>query len=249
MKELNKIDFLKYAQISRRSFLKGAIAVGSALALAGCQQNEPTEQQTTAANTSAATSTVAESAPTVPENEADVPTMINASFAYILPEYVQCVGCNKCMLACSFYHCGDVDMSQSNIQVYAINIKGGMVDIPILCMKCSDAPCQSVCPDKVAAISRDEKTGAMKIDHDKCTLCGLCIDACSEQRTGCLHLNKDEDKVVGMCDHCDGNPACVTACPEDILQIITGGSAHENRVMAQKPDVIALQVWSLLYQV
>lgn len=238
----------KYASLSRRSFLKGALAVGGALTLAGCNNETVTntvtvtdKQTVTVTNTV----TVTESAPAVPETPADVAPMINASY-FILPDYTRCVGCHICMIECSMKHYGVPDMGLSNIQVYGLDIKGGMVDIPILCMTCKDAACMNSCPEKVAAISRDEATGALKIDHDKCTLCGLCIDACNESRTGCLRFNNAEDKVVGMCDRCDGNPACITYCPEDILKIIST-TQYDPAKLAAKPEVLGERVYRMLY--
>ena len=259
-----KIKTLKYANISRRSFLKGALAVGGALMLGGCGETPSTNDTTVA--TSAATTTVTESAPSVPTEtewknsmEPNPIKSITASQdklmskpSAIIPRYTDCVGCNKCMIACSMFHFGEPDMYKSNIQVYGIQYKGGMVDIPILCMKCSDAPCKSVCPEKVQAISVDEVTGALHIDNDKCTLCGLCIEACAEQRTGCLRIAKDGMSVVGMCDHCDGNPECVLACPDNVLEIV-GSNASADRLpqgttkFALKADELAKRVGMILY--
>jgi len=259
-------DFIKshvpnevYSKISRRSFLKGALAVGGALALSGCGEtvtNTVTVTDTktvtvtdtkTVVNTVTNTVTVTESAPVVPETPAEVQPMVVAP-AYIIPQYTRCVGCNLCMQACSFEHCGDLKMGASNIQVYGIDIKGGMVDIPVLCMHCPDAPCMAACPPKVNAIYKDELTGAMKINHDLCTLCELCVEACAEQKTGCLRIDEADQKVVGMCDLCEGNPQCVQICPEDCLMLIMNSTAAHARY-AQKPEEIAKQVWNLLYRV
>ncbi|MBQ9991947.1 MAG: 4Fe-4S binding protein, partial [Firmicutes bacterium] len=99
----------------------------------------------------------------------------------------------------------------------------------------------------VGAISIHETTGAILIDHDKCTVCGLCIEACEESRTGCLRLSNEGDQVVGMCDLCDGNPVCVTYCPENVLQIL--GKMHSTVGYARKPREIAEDVYEFLYSV
>ena len=242
---------IKYKAMSRRSFLKGALAVGGALALAGCTDSEPTTNTVTVTETvtntvtNTVTETVTVTEPSAPTEEEIEPVIKSASF--ILPDYVSCVGCGICMLECSMKHYGITDMGRSNIQVYGLDIKGGMIDIPILCMKCNDTPCMSVCPEKVQAISIHPTTGAILLDTEKCTVCGLCIDACNEQRTGCLRLSNEGDEVVGMCDLCDGNPVCVTYCPEHVLQIL--GKMHSTVGYARKPRAIAEDVYEFLYTI
>jgi len=243
---------LPFANMSRRSFLKGALVAGGALALAGC--GETTVKTVTV--TEKVTVTVTEDAPSAPTKTKNMVT----SPMFIMPQYQDCVGCNICVSYCALTHYGELDTYKSNIQVYGIDIKGGMVDIPVLCMKCSDAPCMASCPDKVSAISKDEVTGALLIDHDKCTGCGLCIEACATTvwdptgngwgdrtgRTGCLRAH-DELGVVGMCDMCSGNPECVTACPENCLRLSAHNSGVPGQYWALNEKELAQQVWNLLY--
>lgn len=267
---------LPLMKVSRRNFLKGALAVGGALALAGCGEavteiktvtvTEPktvTETKTvtkTVTVTEPKTVTVTETKTvTVPE-AAEAKDMVTSP-AFILPQYQDCVGCNICMAYCALSHYGELDMEKSNIQVYSYDIKGGMVDIPVLCMKCSDAPCMASCPPKVAAISRDEVTGALILDADKCTGCGNCVEACEttvwdptglgmgnrKGRTGCLRLNDEDGMVYGMCDLCKGNPECVLGCPENCLRLSTHNGATPGQYWALNADELAHNVWNLLY--
>jgi Fe-S-cluster-containing dehydrogenase component len=62
------------------------------------------------------------------------------------------------------------------------------------------------CP--VDALSTDEETGAVKVDEEKCTACGLCIDACPGKIPH-LHPNR---KYVAICDLCGGEPECAKIC-------------------------------------
>lgn len=229
-----------YANFSRRTFLKGALAVGGALALAGCGEAQTEVRTVTVTETK--TVTVAEP-PTVPGASEIVNLVTKPSV--IIPQYTRCEGCNLCMIACSFKHGGNGDMQYSNIQVYGIDIKGGMVDIPILCVKCKDTPCLASCPPKVAAISVDEVTGAVKLDQEKCTVCGNCVEACNE-RTGCLRFSRDEDAILGSCDMCGGNPECVQICPGDVLQIQP--QTLPGEYWARKAWPIAEDVWRTLYR-
>lgn len=241
MKNLDTmLKHVKYAELSRRTFLKGALAAGGALALAGCNNDAAVKTVTVTE-----TKTVTVTEPTVPTEDAIEPIIKVPS--YILADYASCVGCAICSIECSLKHYGIADMERTNIKVYGVNVNGGMVDIPILCMKCNDTPCMAVCPPKVNAISIHPTNGAILIDHDKCTVCGLCVEACAEQRTGCLSLSNDGNEVVGMCDLCDGNPACVTYCPENVLQLLAKVNPVINH--ARKPRSIAEDVYNFLYAV
>ena len=295
MKELNEKVLqesqnptLAYSKISRRTFLKGALAVGGALALAGCKTDPPVGPD--GVKTVTVTNTVTVPGPTVTVTEPGGATAVaapakmgpsqsgtnnnfTANFSgVIFPKYTLCTGCRKCMIACSMKHYGEVDLFKSNIQVYNYNIGGGMVDIPVLCMKCNmgandagnDAivaanaekgtpesggpPCMKACPPSVHAITRSTgqgSTGSMLLDQAKCTACGLCVAACKETRTGCLRMSRDMMTVYGMCDLCDGMPECMLTCPEDALLLIaSNGYAH---MYAMKTHELAENTAGLLY--
>ena len=245
------LDAAKYMQINRRAFLKGAMAVGGALALAGCTTEKETVTNTvtvtenkTVTVTETQTVTVTE-APTVPTAEEATNLVVQPST--IMPVHENCSGCKLCMFECSLYHYGKPILHNSNIQVYCHDLHRGTVDIAILCQHCNDAPCLASCPDKVQAISKHEVSGAIIIDHDKCTLCGLCIEACNADRTGCLRMDLNEEKVVGACDFCDLNPSCVQACPEDALRLTPKPDTTDGRWWAFKSDVIAEQVYNTIF--
>lgn len=251
MKEFDKKSELTpvvFNNLSRRSFLKGALAVGGALALAGCGDNSAAVKTVTVTETKTVTVVEPGSAPTVPDTLHELPDMLMGA-SYILPDYARCTGCQKCMIACSVKHCGTTDMYLSNIQVYSMNIKGAYVDIPVLCMKCRDNPCVKSCPEKVQALTVNTTTGAIIVDHEKCTLCGNCIEACQENRAGVLRLSRDEERLVGLCNMCDGNPACVLACPDDVLQIVSKSGSIDGKNFAKKPEVLGQQIWDLLFHV
>ena len=153
-----------YKEISRRSFLKAALAAGAALTLAGCADTQVEGDPTSVSQSSTVTESGTLSEPTVIQDPNAVPAMLTGP-SYILPDYTRCVGCNKCMIACSLEHFGVDDANLSNIQVYAMNFNGAYVDIPVLCMKCRDNPCISVCPEKLypARCNAFFETGAVTI--------------------------------------------------------------------------------------
>ena len=61
------------------------------------------------------------------------------------------------------------------------------------------------------------KRQMIKIDEEKCSGCGLCIDACQE---GALALVDGKAKLVRE-DYCDGLGNCLPACPEDAISFET----------------------------
>ncbi|MDQ7823232.1 MAG: 4Fe-4S binding protein [Candidatus Eremiobacteraeota bacterium] len=56
----------------------------------------------------------------------------------------------------------------------------------------------------------------IRIDEEKCTGCGICIDACAE---GALALVNGKAKLVGEV-YCDGLGACIGGCPFEALTIV-----------------------------
>ena len=53
----------------------------------------------------------------------------------------------------------------------------------------------------------------IRIDREKCTGCGLCVDACHEKAIAI----QDGKAVLLRDDYCDGLGACLPACPENAL--------------------------------
>lgn len=261
MKDLQLLDLLKYTSVSRRAFLKGALAAGGALALAGCEKDPVTN---TVAVTENKTVTVTDKQ-TVTVTDTKTVTVVEpfagesagaqqliTTPSMLVPNYTDCTGCRYCVYACTEHHYQEYCLNKSNIQVFSLHARGGVVDIPILCMKCDNSPCMDVCPDKVAAISIDEVTGARIIDHEKCTLCGLCIDACADRGVGCLRMSNEEDRIVGMCDMCGGNPKCVEICPENLFNIVPKAAADTfpvNSLFVEKPEVLADRVAEIIFTV
>ena len=59
------------------------------------------------------------------------------------------------------------------------------------------------------------KRKIIRIDHEKCNGCGVCISGCPE---GALQLIDGKARLVGDL-LCDGLGACLSACPEDAIFI------------------------------
>lgn len=124
----------------------------------------------------------------------------------------KCVGCYACRVGCQMINGLDSDKAFIHYEeletgsypnVYAENV-------PVQCMHCEDAPCQSVCPTG-ATYATD--SGVVLVEEGKCIGCKYCMAACPYGVRVQLHSG-----VVEKCRFCwyegePGNPpACVGTC-------------------------------------
>jgi len=121
----------------------------------------------------------------------------------------KCSGCRTCELICSFHHEGVYAPRLSRIR---IKFKDGVTDRILICRQCRK--CIDIC--EVAAIYVDSRTGAIKIDENKCTGCGKCVEVCP---FNAMFFDKKKG-IAYTCDLCDGEMLCVKKCPENALTII-----------------------------
>lgn len=122
----------------------------------------------------------------------------------------KCVGCKNCEYACAFNHAGDFHHKNSNMRVNFYPEQ--RILVPLTCLHCENAWCMEVCP--AAAISRDEETGAVVVNEDRCAGCKMCMLSCPY---GNIHF--DSDKLVSKkCHLCGGEPNCVKHCISGALQ-------------------------------
>ena len=142
----------------------------------------------------------------------------------------KCVGCHACVIACM-----NENGFQSPDQWRNIH-KSQDINFPHLplfylslaCNHCDDAPCLQNCP--ALAYSRDEKTGAIIHDPDKCIGCKYCTWACPydapkfNPKTG----------IIEKCTFCnhrieeDLKPACAELCPVGALDFINTEFTREE---------------------
>lgn len=122
---------------------------------------------------------------------------------WIARDYDKCSGCRLCEIACSLHHEGKIWPEASRVRVF-MQVPG--VEIPHLCTQCNDYPCVNKCPFK--ALSTNPTTGAVEVDEEKCTACGICIEACPGKIP---HLHPDRKRIV-ICDLCGGSPECAKMC-------------------------------------
>jgi Fe-S-cluster-containing dehydrogenase component len=119
-----------------------------------------------------------------------------------------CNGCQLCVHACTLHHEQQVRPATSRIHVRRYY---GMVDVPIICWHCADAPCVTACPVTPAkALVKNEETNIIRLNEKLClgATCNLCIEACPAEY---IRRHPDTGMPI-MCDLCDGDPQCVRIC-------------------------------------
>ncbi|HPC03630.1 MAG TPA: 4Fe-4S dicluster domain-containing protein [Syntrophales bacterium] len=169
-------------ETTRRGFLKGAAAVaGGAVALA------------TVGGAASPKKAMAQAPKDV--------------MRYLFAERQNCTGCRACEYACSVYHTGVVRPSVARVHVLKYR---GVVDVPVICWHCDDAPCIEACPTTPKAIQKDKASNGIILDEKIClgAKCLKCKEACPAQF---IRVNPDKGMPL-MCDLCGGDPECVKAC-------------------------------------
>ena len=160
---------------------------------------------------------------------------------WVVRDYIKCTGCRLCEIACTLKHEGRIWPEASMVRVF-MSIPG--VEVPHLCAQCSNYPCVASCPVKV--LSTNESTGAVIVDKEKCTACGICINACPG-KVPHLHPNK---KYVVICDLCGGDPECAKVCTRAGYYALMKGtrtSSLNYDLYAKNPEEITANLAVNLY--
>ena len=122
-----------------------------------------------------------------------------------------CSGCRSCELRCAFKHHQQCHLSNSRMRVVRLDHVG--VSVPLFCLNCEEGFCQEICPTQ--AIQRDEKTGALVLQEEKCIRCRACTMVCPFSGLQVL-----PDRRVVKCDLCGGDPYCVKYCETGALKYV-----------------------------
>ena len=122
----------------------------------------------------------------------------------------RCVGCNACTTACKMAN----NVPAGVFWTRALTDGGDAPDTPagtfpsvrmsyltVGCQHCENPACVKVCP--VGATYRDEATGIVRQDYDKCIGCRMCMSACPY--TGVRSFNWEEPQY--FLDFPTGDPA------------------------------------------
>jgi len=141
------------------------------------------------------------------------------STAFIVADLDKCTGCGICEFACSAKKEKKFNPLLSRIRLVRDE---PLITVSLSCRLCEKPPCVAVCPTK--ALRKDENTGIIMVEEDKCIGCHWCLQAC---QFGALGIHP-EKKSVFMCDLCEGDPLCIKLCPTEALELITQEALEEK---------------------
>ncbi len=134
-----------------------------------------------------------------------------------------CIGCKLCEISCIVEHSESKDIisafkNEKPRPVSRIIVEENRpVTFALQCRHCDDPQCVTACI--TGAMSKDEKTGAVTHDEERCIGCWMCIMVCPY---GGIKRDIDKKKVAAKCDSCPELeiPACVANCPNDALIVL-----------------------------
>jgi carbon-monoxide dehydrogenase iron sulfur subunit len=121
-----------------------------------------------------------------------------------------CRTCRVCEIACSIAKEGVARPAVARIMVQLNEFDGANPISGTLCVQCPEAPCIAACP--VDALTRDARTGAVRVLEEVCIGCMRCQKACP---WGAPRRHPDRRLAI-KCDLCsdrDDGPQCVAMCP------------------------------------
>jgi anaerobic carbon-monoxide dehydrogenase iron sulfur subunit len=140
----------------------------------------------------------------------------------LIVEKERCTGCKLCEIVCSLTKEGASDPARSRIRVREEG-EGGF--LPVVCQQCEEPACTFVCP--VNAVWRNEATGEVLFDRERCVGCRACVSACPLLGS---RFDPQQEKAL-RCDLCGGEPACTAFCASGALRY---GDRDECRIAIQR---------------
>lgn len=158
-------------------------------------------------------------------------------------DYSRCAGCRTCEAVCAQANNPECSAGQTlwglgnprraSIHVYHFSRD---IDIPVVCVRCVDAPCTLSCPvppdgDGHRAIYRDAASGSIISDPDRCIGCRQCAHTCREKRVGAIVDDPQTGRPSRLCSLCDGDPKCVRYCPYGALSVESSPAEPAHQLM------------------
>ena len=128
----------------------------------------------------------------------------------LIPNPSNCTGCRVCELICSWTKEKKINPKKARVKVIN-NAKEGL-SIPLFCLQCREPSCIPICPTQ--ALTREENTGAIKVNENLCIGCKLCVLSCP---AGSPRIDPETGAIM-ICDLCGGDPACVKFCRKKAIQ-------------------------------
>ena len=141
----------------------------------------------------------------------------------IMIDYKKCDGCKNCSAACMQAHrenpgtIYDLDLGDPKNESRNRILKDAKGQYkPLFCRHCDDPDCVRTCMS--GALVKNEATGLVDYDAEKCAACFMCVMAC---RYGVPAVSPDRKRMVkcDFCQHLEEGPACVRACPKKAIEV------------------------------
>lgn len=157
-----------------------------------------------------------------------------------------CYGCKTCQIACANEKMLPAGVYPRRVRV--VDTSSGMAFVSMSCNHCDEPACVANCP--VGAYEKDEKTGLVIQDHEKCIGCQTCIQKCPFHAPS---YDEDESKTY-KCDGCINRqnageaPVCTIVCPSmnisfgddfDALLSQNSGAESIKDIVDTKPNYAA----------
>ena len=166
---------------------------------------------------------------------------VNPEWLGVLVDTTVCTGCRRCEWACKdnnklptsamgTYEEKSVFEKMRRPDAGALTVVNQFENpensekpyyLKVQCMHCNDAACVSACI--VGALSKDEGTGTVRYDAQKCIGCRYCMAACPFDIPA-YEYNNALTPQVRKCTFCfqnlnkyEGKPACIKICPVECL--------------------------------
>lgn len=152
----------------------------------------------------------------------------------------RCIGCHACAVSCRVannlpehtWYCHVETKGGDTVDSAGGSYPNNTMDFyPVNCMHCDNPACLPACPQ--GAISKEEGSGIVLQDQEKCIGCGLCIEACPydgvrtlidgiefelDFAAGDVDAPPHKSKTVEKCTFCHHRtsrgekPACIELC-------------------------------------
>ena len=142
----------------------------------------------------------------------------------IMIDIDKCDGCRNCAIACMQAHSGYEsniyflnlsDLCTESRNDILINDQGKCV--PLFCRHCDRPECVMSCMS--GALTKDEKTGLVQYDEEKCAACFMCVMSCP---FGVIKPDLATASKIIKCDFCkhdENGPSCVRNCPKQAIYV------------------------------
>jgi len=149
---------------------------------------------------------------------------------FIRADASKCIGCRTCEVACVVSHQDQQDCAALTAAAFIPRIrviKADTFSTAVTCHHCENAPCARVCPNN--ALPRHN--GAIVVDQSRCIGCKSCMAACPFGAMQVVTILQQAQALkCDLCQHRDGGPACVEACPTHALTCLDPARLQRARL-------------------